>query len=402
MAKTFQDLDTKLIHTGEPMIAGAVSIPIFQSSTFESEGGKSYDAIRYIRLNNTPNHIALHEKLASLENAQAALVTASGMAAISAALFTVLKGGGHLLVQDVLYGGTHGLLTSQFAGFGLSYDFIDPSAPQSWEAKLRPNTRAIYVEAISNPLMGVPEMEAVVDFAKKHDLVSMIDNTFATPVNFRPPEWGFDLSLHSATKYLNGHSDIVAGVVIGRSELVARINVGLRYYGGTLDPHACFLLHRGLKTLGVRVRQQNENALALARFLEGHPGVARVNFPGLESSPDHERAKRYFGGFGGMLSFEPSGGEKAAKEFMDRVTIPIVAPSLGGVESLLSRPAYTSHLALTPEERAGLGIGEGLIRVSVGIESAEELIADFRQALEWSSGGQTDSKTRADSGRQER
>ncbi len=401
MAKSFQDLDTKLIHVGEPKIAGAVSIPIFQSSTYESEGG-SYDAIRYIRLNNTPNHIALHEKLAALENAQAALVTASGMAAVSGALFTILKGGGHLLIQNVLYGGTHGLLTTLFEGFGLSYDFIDPSAPQSWEAKLRPNTRAIYVEAISNPLMGVPEMEAIVEFAKRNDLVSMIDSTFATPVNFRPSEWGFDLSLHSATKYLNGHSDVLAGAVIGRSDLVDHIRHDLRYYGGSLDPHACFLLHRGLKTLGVRVRRQNENALALARFLEGHPGVATVNYPGLASSPDHERAKRYFDGFGGMLSFEPAGGEKAAKEFMDRVTIPIVAPSLGGVESLLSRPAYTSHLALTPEERAALGIGEGLIRVSVGIESVEELIEDFRQALAWSSGKQSDSERRADSGRQER
>jgi cystathionine beta-lyase/cystathionine gamma-synthase len=401
MAKSFRHLDTKLIHAGEPKISGAVSIPIFQSSTFESEGGKSYDAIRYIRLNNTPNHTALHEKLASLENAEAALVTASGMAAISGALFTVLKGGGHLLIQSVLYGGTHGLLTTQFAGFGLSFDFIDPRTPESWEAKLRPNTRAIYVEAISNPLMQVPELEAVVEFAKRHNLVSMIDNTFATPVNFRPADWGFDLSLHSATKYLNGHTDIVAGAVIGRSDLVSRINVGLRYYGGTLDPHACFLLHRGLKTLGVRVRQQNENALALARFLEGHPGVAKVNYPGLPSSPDHERAKRAFDGFGGMLSFEPKGGGQAAKAFMERVSIPIVAPSLGGVETLLSRPAFTSHLSLAPEERAGLGIGEGLIRVSVGIESAEELIEDFREAL---SGvpDERDYSGRHDSGRNER
>jgi len=376
-------IDTKLVHSGEPSprIEGAVMMPIFQSSTFESEGGTSYDTMRYIRLNNTPNHDVLHAKLAALENAEAALVTASGMAAITTALLTLLKPGGHLIAQDVLYGGTLGLLDTQFEALGLSYDFVDGRDPSSWESKLRPNTKAVYVETISNPLMGVPELAAVPEFAKKHGLLSMIDNTFASPINYRPAEWGFDLSFHSGTKYLGGHSDIVAGAVVGRADLVRTVFVNLKYYGGSLDPHACFLLHRGLKTLGVRVRQQNENALAVARFLEEHPAVSTVNYPGLESSADHERAKKYFDGFGGMLSFDMAGGAEAAKRVMDRVEIPIVAPSLGGVESLLSRPATTSHLAVPPDERAALGIGDGLIRMSVGIESANDLIEDFRGAL---------------------
>jgi cystathionine beta-lyase/cystathionine gamma-synthase len=379
-----KNIDTKLVHAGEPdpRIVGAVSMPIFQSSTFESAGGDSYDTMRYIRLNNTPNHDALHAKLAALENAEAALVTASGMAAITTSLLTLLKPGGHLLAQNVLYGGTLGLLDSQFQDLGLSYDFIDGADPSTWEAKLRPETKAIYVETISNPLMGVPDLQAVVDFAKAHDLVSMVDNTFASPVNFRPAELGFDLSFHSGTKYLGGHTDIVAGAAIGRADLVREVFVGLRYYGGSLDPHACFLLHRGLKTLGVRVRQQNENALALARFLEEHPAVSAVNYPGLESNSEHGRAKKYFDGFGGMLSFDPAGGSEAANRVMDRVEIPIVAPSLGGPESLLSRPSTTSHLAVPPEERAALGISDGLIRMSVGIESVDDLIEDFRQALE--------------------
>jgi cystathionine beta-lyase/cystathionine gamma-synthase len=383
MSERKRHLDTELIHAGEPdpRIEGAVMMPIFQSSTFESAGGDSYDTMKYIRLNNTPNHEALHNKLAVLENAEAALVTASGMAAISTALFTLLKPGGHLLAQDVLYGGTLGLLATQFEALGLSYDFIDGTDPSSWESKLKPDTKAIYVETISNPLMGVPELSTVTEFAKSHNLISMIDNTFASPVNFRPAEWGFDLSFHSGTKYLGGHSDIVAGAIIGRKDLVRDIFVNLKYYGGSLDPHACFLLHRGLKTLGVRVRQQNENALALAEFLEDHPGITAVNYPGLPSSPHHARANKHFDGFGGMLSFDPSDGAEAAVRIMDRVEIPIIAPSLGGVESLLSRPMTTSHLAVPPQERAALGISDGLIRMSVGIESADDLIDDFRRAI---------------------
>ncbi len=377
-------IETKAIHAGEPRprIAGAVVMPVFQSATYQYAGEKSYDDVRYIRLNNTPNHLALAEKLAALENAEDAVVTASGMAAISTSLLTFLRQGDHLLAQDCLYGGTHDFVTRDIKEFGISYDFIDGSEPESWKRNLKPTTKVIYVETISNPLMQVPDLEAVVSFAKSHGLVSMIDNTFASPVNFRPLEMGFGLSLHSATKYLNGHSDIVAGAVIGKSNLIEKVTHKLNHLGGSLDPHAAFLLHRGIKTLALRVKQHNESAVQIAHFLEKHPAVAKVNYPGLESHPNHERAKRLFDGFGGMMSFELHDGVEGAESFMRAARLPAVAPSLGGVETLVTRPSLTSHSGLSPEDRRRLGISDGLIRLSVGIEATQDLIEDFEQALE--------------------
>ena len=229
--------------------------------------------------------------------------------------------------------------------------------------------------------MDVIDLKAITRFAKENKIVSLVDNTFASPVNFRPCEVGFDLSLHSGTKYLNGHNDIVAGAVLGRTDLIEKITHKLNHLGGTLDPHACFLLHRGLKTLAIRVRCQNENALHLAQFLEKHPAVKNVNYPGLGSHSGHQRAKDLFEGFGGMLSFELKGGTDAADTFIKKLTIPIYAPSLGGVESLITRPALTSHSGMSPQDRAKIGITDELMRVSVGIESAEDIIEDFRQAL---------------------
>jgi cystathionine beta-lyase/cystathionine gamma-synthase len=376
-------IETKIIHAGEPQprIEGAVALPIFQSATFEYNGEASYHDIKYIRLNNTPNHKALHQKLAALENAEAALVTASGMAAISTALLTVLAAGDHLLAQDCLYGGTHDLLTNDFARFGLSYDFINGNDTDSWQAQVRPNTRAIYVEAMTNPTLQVADLKAVARFAKANGLVSIIDNTFASPINFRPAEVGFDLSVHSGTKYLNGHSDIVAGAVIGRADLIEQVTHKLNHLGGTMDPHAAFLLHRGIKTLALRVRYQNDSALRLAQFLEEHPRVSHVNYAGLESHPQHARARELFEGCGGVLSFEVAGDVAAAERVLERVRLPIVAPSLGGVETLITRPATTSHAGMSAEDRARLGISDSLIRVSVGIEATDDLIADFEQAL---------------------
>ena len=376
-------IETKVIHDGEPKprIAGAVSMPIFQSSTFEYAGEEGYHDIRYIRLNNTPNHLALHEKLAGLENGEAALVTASGMAAISTTLLSILSSGDHLLAQDCLYGGTHDLITKDFPSFGIEVDFVDGDDPDSWRKRLRPNTKAFYIETISNPLLQVTDLKAVVRFAKEHNLVSLVDNTFASPINFRPSEWGFDLSLHSCTKYLNGHNDIVAGGVIGRAYLVEKIKHRLDHMGGTLDPHTCFLLHRGIKTLAVRMKHQNESALAIANFLTASSAVKKVNYPGLASHPQHGRARELFDGFSGMLSFELEGDVAAADRFMRSTTLPIVAPSLGGVETLITRPATTSHAGLSADERRQLGISDNLIRVSVGIESTEDLIEDFERAM---------------------
>ncbi|MBS4028216.1 MAG: aminotransferase class I/II-fold pyridoxal phosphate-dependent enzyme [Ignavibacteriales bacterium] len=374
---------TKLIHAGEPhpRINGAVTMPIFQSSTFEYAGEEGYDNVRYIRLNNTPNHLALHQKLAALENAEAALVTSSGMAAISTSLLTVLKNGDHLLAQDCLYGGTNTFITSDFAKFEITYDFIDAENPDEWKKKLKPNTKAIYCEAMTNPLLQVANLKAVVAFAKEHNLVSLIDNTFASPVNFRPAEHGFDLSLHSATKYLNGHTDIVAGAIIGKKELIEKITHSLNHLGGSLDPHAAFLLHRGMKTLSLRVHFQNESALKIAQYLEQHPKVAKVNYPGLQSNKSYSRAKELFNGNSGMLSFELRGNVSDAEKFMKRLSLPIIAPSLGGVETLITRPVTTSHAGMKKENRERLGITDTLIRLSVGIEATEDLIEDMERAL---------------------
>lgn len=376
-------LDTKLIHAGEPRprILGAVALPIFQSVTFEQSDPAGVEEVRYIRLSNTPNHLVLHRKLAALENAEAALVTASGMAAISTTLLTILSSGTRLLAQDCLYGGTLGFLGQECPAFGISVDWIDASDRASWKEKLEPTTRAIYVETMTNPLLEVGDLRAVVEFARVHGLVSIIDNTFATPVNFRPAEIGFDLSVHSCTKYMNGHDDVAAGAVIGKATWIAEIDQRLSHLGGSLDPHAAFLLHRGLKTLGVRVRHQNRSALRIARFLEGHPAVERVHYPGVESHPNHARARKLLDGFGGTMSFDLKGGSAAADRLMTNLRLPRAAPSLGGVESLIMRPARISHASLSPGERARLGIGDGLVRLSIGLETTDDLIEDLDQSL---------------------
>lgn len=383
METTLLKPDTRLIHAGEPepLIMGAVSMPVFQSSTYAYEGQDDYNSLKYIRLNNTPNHNALHQKLAAVEGGDSAIVTASGMAAISTALMALLQQGDHFLAQDCLYGGTHEFITVDAPEMGVQADFINGNDPESWEQKIKPETKLIYVETITNPLIQIPDLEKVVEFAGRHGILSLIDNTFASPVNYRPLEHGFDLSLHSCTKYLNGHSDIVAGAVIGKKALIEQITHKLNRLGGTLDPHACFLLHRGMKTLGVRVRRQNQSALTIAAFLENHPAIENVNYPGLASHPQYQRAGELFEGYGGMLSFKIRGDVDQAETFIQRTEIPICAPSLGGVETLITRPATTSHSGVPREERIKMGISDNLIRLSVGLEDPEDIIDDFRRAL---------------------
>jgi cystathionine beta-lyase/cystathionine gamma-synthase len=379
-----QNIDTLLIHAGEPnpRHAGAVGMPIFASANYQSGGEERYEDLKYIRLNNTPNHLALARKLAAVEKSEAAMVTASGMAAITTALLSILSAGDHLLAQDCLYGGTYSFLQEDLTRFGVATSFVSGSDPEAWKAAVRPNTKAFYVEAMSNPLVEVADLPAVVTFCREHGLVSLIDSTFATPYNFRPLEMGFDLSLHSATKYLNGHSDIVAGAVAGSQQRIEKLTHLLNHLGGSLDPHACVLLHRGLKTLGLRMERHNTNGQAVAEFLQAHPRVARVYYPGLPSHPGHQRAKELFRGFGGVLSFELKDGVAAADQLLSRLRLPLVAPSLGGVESLVTRPAITSHAGMTSEQRASAGISDGLIRVALGIENPSDLVEDFRQALD--------------------
>jgi cystathionine beta-lyase/cystathionine gamma-synthase len=376
-------VETKLVHAGEPRPRHerAVAMPIYQSSTFEYAGATDYHDVQYIRLNNTPNHIALHAKIAALEVTEQALVTSSGMAAISSTLLSLLSTGDHVLAHDGLYGGTFDLLTQDLPRLGITTSFVDASQPETWAAHVTPRTRVFYVETITNPLVQVVALDQVARFARERGLVSVIDNTLATPINYRPAEHGFDLIVHSATKYLNGHSDIVAGAVAGRGELVTGVKRKLDHLGGSLDPHACFLLQRGLKTLAVRVRYQCQSALEVAGFLARHPKVAQVNYPGLERHPHHARARQWFTGAGGLLSFELAGGLAAAEQLFARVTLPINAPSLGGPETLITRPATTSHAGLPAEVRTRQGITDGLIRMSVGLEATQDLIEDFAAAL---------------------
>jgi len=285
------------------------------------------------------------------------------------------------MMQDSLYGGTQAFLTEDGPALGLSLSSFDASKPASWEAHVTPKTRMIYVESISNPLLRIPQLAEVVRFARRHGLVACIDNTFATPINFRPIAFGFDVVIHSASKYLNGHADICAGVVAGRREVIEKVRAKVTHLGGALDPHAAWLLHRALKTLAIRVDRQNRSAETIARFLAAHPAVARVIYPGLETHPQYAQARELFSGFGGMISFEPIGGVPAAERLLERLAIISIAPSLGGVESNITRPAATTHLGVSADERQRMGIGDALLRLSIGLEDPDDLIVDLSEGL---------------------
>jgi len=372
-------LDTRALHDGEePRIEGAVALPIFQTATYAHEGDAP---VRYVRYNNSPNHEALHTKLASLTATDQALVAGSGMAAISSALLALLDAGDHLVAPRALYGGTLDFFSSLLPRFNVEHTFLPETDPSTWSASLTSSTTLLYAESITNPLLDVPDLEAMVAFADAHDLVTVIDNTFASPVNVTPADLGFDVVLHSGTKYLGGHSDVAAGVVAGSSVLVDQIGDTLKQTGGMLDPHACFLLHRSLKTLGVRVRRQNKTALHLADALSSHDAISAVRYPGLSSHPAHDRARRLFEGFGGMVSFRlaPTVDPDA---FFDALSLPIQAPSLGGAETLITRPARTSHADVDQGTRDELGITDRLVRLSVGLEGPDDLLADLTRALD--------------------
>jgi len=379
-----ESMDTVAVHGGErrPGPDGSVVFPIYQGTVYESEPGAGYHDIKYIRLNSTPSQQYLHGKLAAIEGAEAAVATSSGMAAVTTILLSLMRAGDHLLASECLYGGTHDFLTTRAAGLGWTCSFVDAGRPETWDAARTSRTRVFLVETITNPLMRVGLLDRVAEFGRREGIVTVIDNTFASPVNLHPLQAGFDLVFHSATKYLGGHSDLVAGAVMGGGDLVEQVRKTINLFGGSLDPHAGFLLARGIKTLALRVQAQNANALALARFLEGHPAVAAVNYPGLASHPDHAHAAELLSGFGGMLSLRLHGGEQAAQALVDAVTLAYPAVSLGGVETLVTRPAATSHAGMSHEDRDRLGITADLIRVSSGIEGTQDLIGDFAQALE--------------------
>lgn len=372
-------LNTICTHAGEvqdTVYKGAVS-PLYMSTSYAFE---DVEVKRYPRYFNTPNQVALAKKMAALEHGEEALIFSSGMAAVSTSLMAFLHKGDHVVFQNTLYGGTSNLVVEEFEKFGIEYSFTKGYSPENFEAEIRENTKVIYIETPSNPLLTITDIKAIAGLAKRHNLVSMIDNTFASPVNQNPIDMGIDIVIHSATKYMGGHSDICAGTVIASTEHIDTIFQLAKNFGGSLSEFTVWMLERSIKTMGLRVKAQNKNAQKLAKYLENHPDVSRVYYPGLESHADHELAKSQMKGFGGMLSFELRDGLDASL-FQKQLKLIKPSMSLAGVESTMITPTLTSHALLTPEERESQGIKDGLIRFSVGIEEKKDLIADIEQAL---------------------
>jgi methionine-gamma-lyase len=380
---------TAAIHAGTQRhgIGTEVGLPISRTSNFTFRNteemklwaeGKS-KAYIYTRYGN-PTLSVVETKLAALEGGEAAVVTASGMAAISSALLSHLGTGDEVIASTQLYGGTYRLMRDTLPRLGIRVRHVECDLA-GIERMVTPLTRVLYLESPTNPTLRLVNLEKAAGFARQHGLVSMVDNTFATPLLQKPLGLGFDLVLHSATKYLAGHSDVIAGAAVGSRERIKEVRQAVIYLGGSMDPEAGFLLDRGIKSLGVRLPRHCENAMAVARFLEKHPKVARVHYPGLKSHPDHALARRQMRGFGGMMAFDLKGGLGAARRFCDRVRLFLLAASLGGVESLVILPAYTSHYNMNAAELKAAGVTPGTVRVSVGLEDADDLIADLRQAL---------------------
>lgn len=372
-------INTICTHIGEledKEFKGAVS-PLYMSTSYAFE---DVETKRYPRYFNTPNQVALAKKMAALEHGEASLIFGSGMAAVSTSLMAFLKSGDHVVFQDSLYGGTSNLATEEFDKFGIEYSFAKDATAASLKAEIKQNTKVIYIETPSNPLLKLTDLEAVAKLAKEHDMVSMIDNTFASPVNQNPIDFGIDVVIHSATKYMGGHSDILAGTVISSEENIERIFQMAKNFGGSLSDYTVWLLERSIKTMGIRVKAQNENAMKLAEFLSAHADVSNVYYPGLKEHPDHDLAKKQMKGFGGMLSFELNERIDASK-FMKALELIKPSMSLAGVESTILLPSKTSHGLLSEEGRMKQGIKDNLLRFSVGIEEVEDLIEDLTQAI---------------------
>ena len=372
---------TRAVHAGEPPaeVGMPVVTPIVPSTTFYGDASGEGEVL-YTRYLNGPNHLLLAKRLAALEGAEDALALASGMAAMSCALLSCLQAGDHVVATKAIYGGTRILLDRELPRLGITTTYADLTAA-GWESAFQPNTRVVLGETPSNPLLRVLDLRAISDAAHERGAAVIVDATFASPINLRPLEHGVDVVMHSATKYLGGHSDVTAGVLAGSAARIAAVRERARVWGPALDPHACWLLERGIKTLALRIERHNANGMAVARWAEAEPGIARVHYPGLPSHPDHEIARRLLDGFGGMIGIEVEGGGEAATRFVAALRLAKVAPSLGGVETLVTEPRHTSHTAMSRDERAANGIRDGFIRISLGIEDAADLIADFSQAL---------------------
>lgn len=368
------------VHSDAPRTPGSPVVPpIVQSATFHWADPSDGDLL-YTRWTNNPNQVEVARKVAALEGMEAAIALGSGMGAIACTLLALTEAGDHVVASSLLYGGTHTLIGSELPRRGVDATFVDP-CDGDWEAALRPETRVLYLELPTNPTMRVPDPRPVVELAHRKGITVVADVTFASPVNLRAGSLGVDVVVHSATKYLGGHADIIAGVAAGPKRIIDEVNRMSRFYGPALDPHTAWLLDRGLRTLDLRVRRHNENAAQVAEWLSLQEGVARVDYPGLSTHPDHAVAAELLDGFGGMVGVVLKGGGPAADRFVSALEVAIAAPSLGGVETLVSQPRYTSHVGLSAEDRAAGGVPDGFVRISVGVEDAEDLIADFEQAL---------------------
>ena len=376
-------LSTTAIHGGATQGAPGtgVTTPLTQSVNYVQETGTS-EGLRYTRYGNTPNAELLQRRLAQLEGSESALVLASGVGATACAMLALLRPGDHLISSAWIYGGTRQLFTEEIVGMGIDVSFVNPLEPRAWRKALRKNTRVIFLESPVNPTCRVLELNSLQSLAHSEGIALVVDATLASPVNFRPIEHGVDVVIHSATKYLNGHNDLLAGVVCGNEPFIDEVRRKMMVWGQAPDPFACWLLERGLKTIDVRVKRQNENAMRIAEWCSRRPEISKVYYPGLPSHPDHEIAKTLLDGFGGMLAIELKGGGGTAIRFVEKLKVFTYAASLGGVDSLIIEPRYSSHEHMTSEERARIGIPDGFLRVSVGLENAEDLIADLEQALQ--------------------
>lgn len=377
-----QSLPTLTVHAGEDAhVAGTpVVTPLYQSVNYVTEVGRS-DELLYPRYGNTPNAEIVQKRLAALEKAEAAILLSSGMGATACALLALLRPGDHLLASRWIYGGTHRLLTDEFAALGIDVTLVDPHESRGWRKRMRKETRAVFLESPVNPTCRVLDLRPVSYLTQEIGLALVVDSTFASPVNFRALEHGADVVIHSTTKFLNGHHDVLGGAVLGTAPYIEEVRQKMIVWGQAPDPFSCWMLERGLKTLDVRVRRQNENAMRVATWCAERKEIKAVHYPGLTTHPDHAIATFQQQGFGGMLGIELVGGGRACDRFLRKLRLIRHAPSLGGVDSVVSEPRHSSHAHLTVEERMKLGIPDGFLRISVGIEDADDLIADIEQAL---------------------
>ncbi len=358
----------------------AVVEPLVQSVNHRQQPGTA-DGLLYTRYGNTPNAARVQKRIALLEGAESALLLSSGMGATACAMLALLRPGDHLLSSQYIYGGTYRLFMEEFVRMGIDVQLVDPWEPRVWRKNIRKETRAIFLETPVNPTCRVLDLRPISFLTRNSGIALVVDSTFASPINFRPLEHGADVVIHSATKYLNGHHDVLMGVVCGSEPYIEEVLQKEMLWGQTPDPFACWLLERGLKTLDVRVKRANETAQKIAQWAEKRKEVVQVHYPGLKSHPDHDVAKDMLDGYGGMLALELKGGGKAADRFLKKLEVITHAPSLGGVDSLVCEPRYTSHAKMTSAQRAAIGIPDGFLRFSIGLESADDLIADLEQAL---------------------